>query len=250
MKIIKSGILVFGFLLIAISSSGFSQSSFDLTELESGQLLLNLSATEQVSVEQDTLNASLAYSVQGREKISLQHEVNTKMAGALELVEAISEIEYSTGQYYIYIIRPGRPSRDDIENPIWRAQQGLQLSSTNSEELLEAVGELQSSGMEINRLNYSLSEEAFEQTSDSLLSIALEKLEGKANETAELLNKSSASLVEVTINGNRNTGFFQPRMAMMEGTGEPDYAQFETPTAVPGQSEVSLSVSAKALLSP
>ena len=73
MKLIKSSILVFGFLLIAISSSGFSQSSFDLTELESGQLLLNLSATEQVSVEQDTLNASLAYSVQGREKISLQN---------------------------------------------------------------------------------------------------------------------------------------------------------------------------------
>ena len=43
---------------------------------------------------------------------------------------------------FSYIIRPGRPSRDDIENPIWRAQQSLQLSNTNSEELLEAVGEL------------------------------------------------------------------------------------------------------------
>ena len=66
MKIIKSYVLVFGFLSIIISPSGFSQSSFDLTQLESGQLLLNLSATEQISVEQDTLNASLAYSAQGR----------------------------------------------------------------------------------------------------------------------------------------------------------------------------------------
>lgn len=249
MKIIKSYVLVFGFLSIIISPSGFSQSSFDLTQLESGQLLLNLSATEQISVEQDTLNASLAYSVQGREKISLQNDVNTKIADALELVEAIPELQNSTGQYYVYIIQPGRPSRNDIENPIWRAQQSLQLSSRDSEKLLEAAGELQSSGMEINRLNYSLSEEAFEQTSDSLLSIALEKLESKANEAAKLLNKSSASLVEVTINGDRNTGFFQPRMEMMMEASQADIP-FESPTAVPGQSEVSLSISAKALLSP
>ncbi len=249
MHITKTSIFVFSFLLILISPSGFTQNPFDLTDLDSGQLLLNLSVTEQTSVEQDTLNASLAYSVQGRDKVSLQNDVNAKMASTLEIIEAISEIEYSTGQYYIYIFRPGRPSRNDIENPIWRAQQGLQLSSKNSEVLLEAVGELQAIGIEINRLDYSLSGEAFEQTSDSLLSIALEKLQSRANETAELLNKNSASLVEVTINGNRNPGFFQPRMAMMESS-QPDSAQFETPTAAPGKSEVSLNVSAKALLSP
>ena len=245
---IKRRIFVFSFSLILVSPSSFSQNTFDLTELESGQLLLNLGVTEKISVEQDTLNASVAYSVQGRDKISLQNEVNEKMAGALELIDVIPEIEYSTGQYYIYIFRPGRPSRNDIENPIWRAQQSLQLNSRNSEVLLEAVGELQSIGMEINRLDYSLSEEAFAQNSDSLLSIALEKLQYRASETAEILDKSSASLIEITIDGDRNAGFFQPRMAMMEsGQDNPPMA---TPSAIPGQSEVSLNVSAKALLSP
>jgi len=248
MGYIKRKIFVFSFSLILASSSSFSQNTFDLTELESGQLLLNLGVTERISVEQDTLNASLAYSVQGRDKISLQNEVNEKIAGALELIDVIPEIEYSTGQYYIYIFRPGRPSRNDIENPIWRAQQSLQLSSKNSDVLLEAVGELQSIGMEINGLDYSLSEEAFAQISDSLLSIALEKLQSRASETAELLDKSSANLVEVTINGDRGAGFFQPRMAMMESAQ--DNPTMATPTAIPGQSEVSLNVSAKALLSP
>jgi hypothetical protein len=73
---IKRKIFVFSFSLILASSSSFSQNTFDLTELESGQLLLNLGVTERISVEQDTLNASLAYSVQGRDKISLQNEVN------------------------------------------------------------------------------------------------------------------------------------------------------------------------------
>ena len=245
---IKRKIFVFSFSLILVSSSSFSQNTFDLTELASGQLLLNLGVTERISVEQDTLNASLAYSVQGRDKISLQNEVNEKIAGALELIDVIPEIEYSTGQYYIYIIRPGRPSRNDVENPTWRAQQSLQLNSKNSDVLLEAVGELQSIGMEINRLDYSLSEEAFAQTSDSLLAIALEKLQSRASETAELLDKSSANLVEVTINGNRSAGFLQPRMAMMESAQ--DNPTMTTPTAIPGQSEVSLNVSAKALLSP
>ena len=245
---IKRKIFVFSFSLILASSSSFSHNTFDLTELESGQLLLNLGVTEKISVEQDTLNASVVYSVQGRDKISLQNEVNEKMAGALELIDVIPEIEYSTGQYYIYIFRPGRPSRNDIENPIWRAQQSLQLNSRNSEVLLEAVGELQSIGMEINRLDYSLSEAAFAQNSDSLLSIALEKLQYRASETAEILDKSSASLIEITIDGDRNAGFFQPRMAMMEsGQDSPPMA---TPSAIPGQSEVSLNVSAKALLSP
>ena len=102
--------------------------------------------------------------------------------------------------------------------------------------------------MEINRLDYSLSEEAFAQNSDSLLSIALEKLQYRASETAELLDKSSASLIEITIDGDRNAGVFPPRMAMMEsGQDNPPMA---TPSAIPGQSEVSLNVSAKALLSP
>ncbi|MBS24680.1 MAG: hypothetical protein CMQ28_03460, partial [Gammaproteobacteria bacterium] len=149
---IKRRVFVFSFSLILISPFSFSQNTFDLTELESGQLLLNLGVTEKISVEQDTLNASVTYSIQGRDKISLQNEVNEKMAGALELIDVIPEIEYSTGRYYIYIFRPGRPLRNDIENPIWRAQQSLQLNSRNSEVLLEAVGELQSIGMEINRL--------------------------------------------------------------------------------------------------
>ena len=46
---IKRKIFVFGFSLILASSSSFSQNTFDLTELESGQLLLNLGVTERIS---------------------------------------------------------------------------------------------------------------------------------------------------------------------------------------------------------
>ena len=234
--------------LTLISTSCFSQNSFDLTKLDSGQLLLNLDETEVVSVEQDILNASLSYSAQGSEKISLQNEVNKNMASALEIIDSVSGIEFSTGQYYIYTINPGMQSKDGVDNPIWRAQQGIKLSSSNSPQLLEIVGQLQAAGLIVNGLNYSLSDQASMKASESLLSIVLNKLERKASDTAELLGKNFSSLIEVTIRENGSRGF-EPRMEMMRDS-QAGGQQFERPSAVPGQSEVSLSVSAKALLSP
>ena len=235
--------------LILISASCFSQNSFDLTKLDSGQLLLNLDETEVVSVEQDILNASLSYSAQGSGKISLQNEVNKNIAAALEIIDSVSELEYSTGQYYIYTIQPGMPPQNGLGIPIWRAQQGLKLSSSNSSELLEIVGQLQAAGLEVNGLNYSLSDEASKKATESLLSMVLNRLERKASETANLLGKNFSSLIELTIRENGNGGFFEPRMEMMRDS-QVGTQQFERPSAVPGRSEVSLSVSAKALLSP
>ena len=234
--------------LILISTSCFSQSSFDLTKLDSGQLLLNLDETEVVSVEQDILNASLSYSAQGNEKISLQNEVNKNMAAGLEIIDSVSGLEYSTGQYYVYAINSGMQSQNGTGIPVWRAQQGIKLSSSNSSQLLEIVRQLQAAGLVVNRLSYSLSDQASMQASESLLSIVLSRLERKARDTADLLGKNIFSLIEVTIRENGNKGF-EPRMEMMRAS-QVDSQQFEQPSAVPGQSEVSLSVSAKALLSP
>jgi len=245
----KGKFLVTCLALIGISASCFSQNSFDLTKLDSGQLLLNLDETEVISLEQDILNASLSYSAQGSGKISLQNDVNKNIAAALEIIDSVSELEYSTGQYYIYTIRPGMPAHNDLGIPIWRAQQGLKLSSSNSSELLEIVGQLQAAGLEVNGLNYSLSNEALEKASESLLSIVLNRLERKASDTADLLGKNFFSLIEVTIRENGNGVFFEPRMEVMRAS-QAGSQKFERPSAVPGQSEVSLTVSAKALLSP
>ena len=234
--------------LTLISTSCFSQNSFDLTKLDSGQLLLNIDETEVVSVEQDILNASLSYSAQGSKKVSLQYEVNKNIAAALEIIDSVSGIEYSTGQYYIYAINPGKHSKNDADNPIWRAQQSIKLSSSNSPLLLEIVGQLQAAGLIVNGLNYSLSDQASMKAMEILLSIVLDKLERKASDTADLLGKNFSSFIEVTIRENGNRGF-ERRMEMMRDS-QAGGQQFERPSAVPGQSEVSLSISAKALLSP
>ncbi len=59
----------------------FAQNNFDLSLLNPGEIVVNLSATEQLEVEQDTLHAGLVYTTRGRDQVVVQDQVNRVMAG-------------------------------------------------------------------------------------------------------------------------------------------------------------------------
>jgi predicted secreted protein len=235
-------------LLLLPVASAFAQNEFSLGALEPGQLLLNLNATEQRDVAQDTLNATLQYSAQGRNRGDLQDEVNSAMRKALDILEDANGVEYFTTQYQVYVIDAGRPSRTDVENPVWRAQQEVALTSMDSDALLEAMGLLQAAGLVVTSQYYSLSTERYEEVAASLMQAALAKLQSRANEAASGLGKSTADLVEVSLDGSPNFAMRDQRaystMAMADG------AEMAPPVAVPGETQVSMTVSARAVLSP
>lgn len=234
------------FLMLVTSGVASAQNSFDLDILAPGEIMLNLSASEQREVEQDTLHANLYYAAQGRDRVALQDEVNRVMAEALALL-VDSGLEYSTQQYYVHNVQSGRPTRGEIENPLWRAQQGMQLTSQDSTALLDMVAELQGMGLTMSGLNYSLSPERHEEVSDSLMEAALQKLRERANSVAATLDKSGAELVEVSINGSDNNFYRSMSTMALRSEGAMDVA---TPVAEPGLTTVTLSVSARAILSP
>lgn len=227
------------------AGSAAAQNNFDLDILDRGEVMLNLNASESVEVEQDTLHASLYYSVQGRDRIALQNEVNGIMAEALDLLEA-GEVDYATQQYHVYIVQSGRPTRGDTSNPTWRAQQGVELTSQDSAALLDLAAELQSMGLTMSSLNYSLSPARQEEVSDSLMESVLDKLRARAEATATALGKSSAELIEVTLNSSGNS-FRGQANRMMSASADMEMAP---PVAEPGETTVSLSVSARAILIP
>ncbi len=226
-----------------------AQNQLSLGQLQAGQLALNLSLTEQTQADQDTLNASLQYVTQGRDRRELQDEVNRVMQTALERISKVDSVESSTTFYHVQIVQAGRPSRSDIENPVYRAQQGVQLESKDSAALLELLGALQADGLTLNGLHYSLSEEAYERIAGELLQAALTKLQGRAEDAATALGKSKTDLVEVSMDGSPNFMAPQYRMAPMAMSAEAamDYA---APVAEPGETTISVSVSARAVLSP
>ena len=90
MKILNTGIqgknYFFAFLLF-MPLIASAQNQFNLNELGDGQLILNLSASEQTSVQQDTLNVLMQYTAQGRDSTALQDEVNQAMREALAILE-------------------------------------------------------------------------------------------------------------------------------------------------------------------
>jgi len=221
-----------------------AQNQFTLGTLQNGQILLNLSITEQQEVEQDTLNISLQYSVQGRDPVELQNDVNQTMRLALDTLERDGRIEYSTTQYQVYTIEAGRPVRADVENPVWRAQQGVELTGTDSTALLELAGSLQAQGLVITSQYYSLSSARYEEIAGRLTQAALGNLQQRAEAAAGSLGKSGAALVEVSLDGSPNFAFRERGVAMSMA------ADMAMPVAAPGETQVSVTVSARAVLGP
>lgn len=229
-------------------SAALAQNQFSLGELQPGQLVLNLSATEQQDVAQDMLNASLMFSTQGRDKTAIQNEVNTAMRKALDILEDSTGIEYNTSQYQVYVFDPAQPSRRDLNNPTWRAQQQVQMNSLDAAALLEVVGQLQDNGLVVTSLYYSLSTAKYEEVAGNLMLAALKKLQDRANTAAEALSMSEANLVEVSLDGSPNFAY-KERFSVGTMAMAAD-AAIAPPVADPGETQVSLTVSARAVLSP
>lgn len=235
-------VLLGALLLPALASA---QNNFDLSLLNPGEVMVNLNANEQTEVEQDTLHASLYFAAQGRDRAALQDEVNRKMADVLALLED-SAVEYSTQQYRVYQVQPNRPTRGDIDNPLWRAQQGVQLTSQDSAAVLDLVADLQGMELTMAGLSYSLSPERQEEVADSLMEAALTKLQNRAQAAAAALGKSDAEIVEISMNSSNNNGFYRASTAMaMESAMD-----VATPVAEPGMTTVMFNVSARAILIP
>jgi uncharacterized protein len=227
----------------------FSQNQLNLGQLPPGALVLNLSATEQQQVQQDTLNVSLEFAAQGKDKSALQDQVNKAIQQALGYLRALnnSAIHYQTNNYQVYVINNDGSVFND-STAIWRAQQGLQLDSTDSERLLEVIGALQQQGLSVSNLYYSLSRSKYEAVASELSGKVLVTLQQRADATAKVLKKSKAELIEVSLDGNSNIVAAPYARGYELAMSSADKAT--PPSADPGETEVSVSVAARAILSP
>jgi len=241
-RLLKSLSLFMALTFIAVNSQ--AQNPFNLDTLQAGQLMLNLTTNETTTVEQDTLNVSMHFSAQGRDSTDLQAEVNRVIREARDILKDTDNIDYVIQQYNVYIIQDGRPNRND---PTWRAQQGIRMSSLNSEALLVMTARLQKAGLVASNMNFSLSSAKLEEVTRELMDTALRQLQSRADSAAATLGKSRADLVEVILNEGQNFFGGRPMMAMEMRAMD---AAMPVPVAEPGESQVSVSINARALLSP
>ncbi len=231
-------------LLTVMASLASAQNNFNLELLNPGEIMVNINANEQTQVEQDTLHVNLYFATQGRDRVALQDEVNRKMAAAQAVLEE-SDIEYSIQQYRVYETQPNRPSRNDIDNAVWRAQQSVQLNGQEFDAILDLVAELQGLELTMGGMSYSLSVAREEEVADSLMAAALAKLNNRAEAAAAALGMSDTEILEITMNSGSNGFYRGSTMAMAEMARD-----VATPIAEPGMTTVSFNVSARVILLP
>ena len=233
-------------LLLLTSVNAIAQNEFSLETLNPGEILVNLSAMEQAQVEQDTLNVQLNYVAQGRDRVALQDEVNRAMAEAFELL-AESDIEYSTQGYQVYPAQTAQLNRRGTDVSSWRAQQGVSLTSQDSDVVLSLMADLQGLGLTVGNLYYSLSAERQEEVADGLMDAALAKLRRQAQAAATSMGKRDVEIIEITLSNNSAGGFFGMRSSSMALATTADVA---IPVGEPGLTTVVFTASARAILIP
>ncbi len=243
--------LSLGFLALTLSVPALAQTSQPLAvSLPEGQTVLNIAATERAQIQQDLLMASLRIEKEGADAKAIQDEINTLMKKAVDAAKAVPAVKTSTGQYYIYQNDPNPVPMEKGTKPLpktWRGSQNLELQSTSADVLLKLVGELQDAGLLIGGLNYTLSPEKADQAKDALMEKALTKVTARAERAAKAMNKANMALIEVNVDTSDNMAQpFAVRAMAMDSRME----KMATPVAEAGETEITLTVSAKALLKP
>ncbi len=239
-------LLVFALLLIA-PAPAFAQIEDPIFKLDENESLLHISATETREVDQDLLMASLRIEVEDADNKKVQNDINTAMAKALDKTKKFKNVKAITRQYNVHSYDKNGGKKNLPRRIVWKGQQSLTLKSKNADELLELAGEIQAAGFVMGGLNYTLSPEVAAKIQDEMLEAALKKLTARAQRAAKALGKSKAELKEINAQGNHRPQpvYAQRGMVQMEMSAP---AKMAAPVASPGETTLTMNVSAKALL--
>jgi len=231
--------------LLPFSAAKADQEDPILT-LPDGQVILNINATVSEEVEQDLLVATLQYSAENTDATKLQNEINEAMQKALARAKKEDKeiVKINTGSYNVYERTDSRTKEKK-----WYGQQTITFKSKDSEKVLKLTGDLQSMGLKMTGLNYTLDPKTAVKIQDDLMEVAIKELTTRANRVAKALGKSSAEIRE--LNTQSNSYAKQPRsyargaeMQMMSADS------MAAPVAEAGEDTISMTVSGRAIIKP
>ncbi len=202
----------------------------------STQLYLQESASREVG--QNVLMATVQAHAEAASPADAQAVVNRDMAAAVERVQTVVEVRAATGSYSVY------QRRDRDNKPVgWIAEQGLRLTSENPAALLQLVGALQESGLNLNGLGWQVDEATRRKVQDELTIEAIATLRQRAAAIAASVGMAVGNIDSLRVGGAMEG----PRPMMMRAEA---MAGASPPTALPDQETIRASVEAEITLTP
>lgn len=253
-KWIKPAVLMIMALPI-LAPHAFAQEADGLKLPPPGTTVMNLSATETQKVPQDLLVASLRIEADEASAAAVQAKINEAMQFAVAQAKKEADVKVTTGAYSVYPYDPAppqpqpQPYQMGEQRPMrWRGSQSLDLKSLKPDPVLNLAAAMQEKGFAMNNLGYMLSPEKYESIQDDLLVRALGKLRAKADLAARTLDKKSYDMLNVDLSpsGQVYPMYARGEMAM----GAVMDKGIQPPVAEAGETDVSLTVSARVLLRP
>ncbi len=229
-------LVIFLFLAIPLSSLA-SEDKIDGT-------VLNISATEFIEVPEDLLVANLHYEFEAITAKELQNQINATMTKALEKAKMLKDVKVATQQYSVYKYEYVANKNDERKTK-WRGSQGVVISG-KTDDILKLTGELQEIGLAVDGLSYTISNDKREEVRDSLMELAVEKLMKKSKRVAKALGKDVIKVLSINVDADTSRPYPVIQYAMRIGAVAKD--EMNSPVAEPGQSQISMTVSAAILI--
>ena len=229
-------LVIFLFLAIPLSSLA-SEDKIDGT-------VLNISATEFIEVPEDLLVANLHYEFEAISAKELQNQINATMTKALEKAKMLKDVKVATQQYSVYKYEYVANKNDERKTK-WRGSQGVIISG-KTDDILKLTGELQEIGLAVDGLSYTISNDKREEVRDSLMELAVEKLMKKSKRVAKALGKDVIKVLSINVDADTSRPYPVIQYAMRIGAVAKD--EMNSPVAEPGQSQISMTVSAAILI--
>lgn len=202
--------------------------------------VLHLSARAEKSVPRDRLRAELRAEGTGADAGRLQGEINRRLTVAVAQAKAVPGTTLETTGYTVFQERP------DKAPPRWHGSAGLMLTSKDFGGLLDLVGALQQTGLELSHLGPELSREAQQAVEDELTAAALDRVRQRGARIAATLDTTIARYRSLQIGNAAVLPGPLRQMALMAGAA----SSAPPPVAQPGDAVVSVEVTAEILLAP
>ena len=191
---------------LALATLGWSGQAMAQVAADPGQLV-QLSASAQREVVQDSLTAVLQARHQGSDPASVQNQLKTVLAQALQVARvaaAQDRIEVSTG---LFSIQP-RYGRDGQISG-WQGSAELRLQGQDVAAVSALAGRVP--GMSVSQMAFSLSRAASEQVEAEVRQEAIERFRATAQSVARGFGYNDYELRQVSIDAS---GGPEPRPLM------------------------------------
>ena len=158
---------------------------------------VNLSASAQTQIENDSVIAVLYAQEEGSDSVQLANLVNKRISDAIKLVKQHDAIKVQTNSYST------NPVYHKNKITGWRVRQNIRLESQDMTLMSSLLGDLQMT-LSLQGINFAVSPGLKNRTDDELIGEALQVFEQRAKNITQQLGRKNYKIVDINVSTSVN----------------------------------------------